>query len=141
MRLRRVPAAPVAIIITVGVVYMAEATKLSGNLTLSRVQPSFILPSWAEVGEGTERGFVLLFPLTLSNAVLVTAVLSRELLPEAIGRTDERNLALSTRPQTCCCHPSEACRCATEPVASKRSIGSVLAPRLMRALRSLSPRV
>src|SRR3546814_12081279 len=58
--------------------------------------PSLVLPTWEETQRAFELAVLPQLPLTLTNAVIITAVLSRDLFPQAAGRATERNLSLST---------------------------------------------
>ena len=58
--------------------------------------PVFSLPDPAEFWRGLAQGAVPQLPLTLTNAVLVTAALCRALYPAQAARASERNLLLST---------------------------------------------
>ncbi len=58
--------------------------------------PSLIWPSWAQVLNGVDRAVLPQIPLTLTNAIIVTAALSRQLFADGAHRVTERNLALTT---------------------------------------------
>jgi MFS superfamily sulfate permease-like transporter len=58
--------------------------------------PELVLPNWSELWRGLELAVVPQLPLTLTNAVIVTASLSRDLFPGQASRASERNLALSS---------------------------------------------
>jgi MFS superfamily sulfate permease-like transporter len=51
---------------------------------------------WGEVWRAVELAVVPQLPLTLTNAVIVTAALCRDLFPERAGRATVRNLALTS---------------------------------------------
>jgi predicted benzoate:H+ symporter BenE len=54
------------------------------------------VPSWAEIVHGTENAVLPQIPLTLTNAIIVTAAVSRQLFPHEVHPVTERNLALTT---------------------------------------------
>jgi Molybdate transporter of MFS superfamily len=58
--------------------------------------PQFVIPTWAEVSRSLEVAVLPQLSLTLTNAVIVTANLSRELFPASGSIATERNLALSS---------------------------------------------
>jgi MFS superfamily sulfate permease-like transporter len=63
------------------------------------VQPSglhIVIPSWTEVWRSLGIAVLPQLSLTLTNAVIVTASLSRELFPATGAIASERNLALSS---------------------------------------------
>lgn len=94
MRLPRFPAAPAAIVVAVVAGYLA------GEVELPRIEfqwawPDLVLPSWQEAVRAVELGVLPQLPLTLTNAIIVTAAIGRDLFPTQ-PRVTERNLALST---------------------------------------------
>lgn len=96
MRVPRCPAAPLTILIAVGGGYAAGIVAVPEPMAISWQWPSLMLPSWQETLRAFERAVLPQLPLTLTNAVIITAVLSRELFPQAGKRATERNLSLST---------------------------------------------
>ncbi|MDX5364205.1 MAG: putative sulfate/molybdate transporter [Pseudazoarcus pumilus] len=58
--------------------------------------PQFALPSWSDLPRALELAVLPQIPLTLSNAIIVTAAVSASLFHEQAARASERNLALST---------------------------------------------
>lgn len=93
---RRLPAAIAALAVGVG---LAQATGTGAPwpaLELGLHLPPLVLPSWHDLGRGARLAALPQIPLTLTNAVIVTAAVARQLLPERAGRVSERNLALST---------------------------------------------
>lgn len=96
MRAPRCPAAPVALAITVMAGYMGGVITMPPDLSAEWTWPSLVLPSWEETWRAFELAVVPQIPLTLTNALIVTAVVARDLFPDRSGRADERNLALST---------------------------------------------
>ena len=53
-------------------------------------------PSWLDFFGALEAGLILQLPLTITNAVLITAILAHELYPSRAGSVSWRRLALST---------------------------------------------
>jgi MFS superfamily sulfate permease-like transporter len=58
--------------------------------------PHIVIPTWREIWRSLEIAVVPQLSLTLTNAVIVTASLSRELFPARRSIASERNLALSS---------------------------------------------
>ena len=58
--------------------------------------PDLVLPSWGEIWRSFEVAVLPQLSLTLTNAVIVTASLARELFPARASLASERNLALSS---------------------------------------------
>ena len=58
--------------------------------------PQLIIPSWPEVWRSFEIAVLPQLSLTLTNAVIVTASLARELFPSTGAIASERRLALSS---------------------------------------------
>jgi MFS superfamily sulfate permease-like transporter len=58
--------------------------------------PHLVIPSWAEVWRSFQVAVLPQLSLTLTNAVIVTASLSRELFPSTGSIASERHLALSS---------------------------------------------
>ena len=58
--------------------------------------PQFALPAWSDLPRALELAVLPQMPLTLSNAIIVTAAVSATLFHEQAARASERNLALST---------------------------------------------
>ncbi len=68
----------------------------SSNFWPSFALPSLALPSFADMGEALHKAVLPQVALTITNAVIVTAALSRALFPEAGGRVSERRLCLTS---------------------------------------------
>lgn len=96
LRNRRLPAALVGL----GVGVVGEAVRRGGlawpDLTVGLHLPPFVWPTWADVGRGTELAVIPQIPLTLMNAIVVTAALAGQLFPGGPHRVSVRGLALST---------------------------------------------
>src|SRR3546814_3257280 len=58
--------------------------------------PSLVLPTWEETQRAFELAVLPQLPLTLTNAVIIMAVLSRDLFSQAAGWATGRNLSPST---------------------------------------------
>jgi MFS superfamily sulfate permease-like transporter len=69
---------------------------LPDNLGPSLGVPRLVVPTWSEVWRSFEIAVVPQLSLTLTNAIIVTASLSRDLFPAASTRASERNLTLSS---------------------------------------------
>lgn len=93
-------ARPVALLLAVASGYAAGVVEAPGAYRFGWALPALVVPSWDDILRACARarGPTVLpqIPLTLTNAVIVTAALSRRLFPEPCARTSERNLSLST---------------------------------------------
>ena len=99
LALMRIPRAPVALIaVVVGAVVgvLTGASPLPPPLALGLHLPHLILPTLGQVEDGVIHAVLPQIPLTLTNAVIVTAAVSRQLFPDQSQRVTERNLALTT---------------------------------------------
>jgi hypothetical protein len=88
-------AAPSVLVIVSGLGWLAGLTVAPGGLAVGVTLPVFALPTTEEAWRGFWLGVVPQLPLTLTNAVILTAALARDLYPGA-RRASERNLALTT---------------------------------------------
>ncbi|MGE0724928.1 MAG: molybdate transporter family protein [Alphaproteobacteria bacterium] len=75
---------------------LAAGTALPDGLAPALTLPPIVLPGWDEVWRGLWHATIPQLPLTLTNAVIVTAALTRRLHPGRAGRAHEQNLALTT---------------------------------------------
>jgi MFS superfamily sulfate permease-like transporter len=96
MLLPRVPAAPVMLVVAVGIGYLVGEVRPPRELAPGWSGLTFALPSLGEAWRAFELLVLPQLPLTLTNAVIVTALVCRDLFPAASARANERNLALST---------------------------------------------
>jgi predicted benzoate:H+ symporter BenE len=96
MRIPRCPAAPLMLLAAIVAGASTQAVILPETLTGAWHLPELVLPNWSELWRGLELAVVPQLPLTLTNAVIVTASLSRDLFPGQASRASERNLALSS---------------------------------------------
>ncbi|MGQ7791604.1 putative sulfate/molybdate transporter [Faunimonas sp. B44] len=94
-RSSRLPAAPVVVAAALA---LAGWNGMAGlpAMPLEWTWPASVPLALSDFVAAIERGLVAQLPLTLTNAVILTAALARELFPERSGRATERNLALST---------------------------------------------
>jgi MFS superfamily sulfate permease-like transporter len=95
-RIPRCPAAPIALAVAVIAGSVFGNAGVATDVTIVRGLPHLVLPSWPEVWRSFEIAVLPQLSLTLTNAVIVTASLSRELFPVTGSIANERNLALSS---------------------------------------------
>jgi MFS superfamily sulfate permease-like transporter len=96
IRIPRCPAAPLTLMAAIIAGVSTHAVAWPETVSVAWHLPQFALPNWAEMWRALELAVVPQLPLTLTNAVIVTASLSRDLFPAQAGRASERNLALSS---------------------------------------------
>jgi predicted benzoate:H+ symporter BenE len=96
MRIPRCPAAPLVLIASIIAAGATHEIPLPGTIALSWSLPHLVIPSWPELWRSIELAVVPQFALTVTNAVIITAGLCRELFPAEAARASERNLALSS---------------------------------------------
>jgi MFS superfamily sulfate permease-like transporter len=96
MLLPRFPAAPAMLAGAIAAGYAAGLVQPPSDIELAWGALSVTLPSPAEIWRGFELLVVPQLPLTLTNAVIVTALVCRGLFPATASRASERNLALSS---------------------------------------------
>lgn len=92
----RFPAALAALLIAVGLAHLSGAGESLPALAAGLQLPDLVMPTWDDVLRATELAVVPQLALTLTNAVIVTAALAHDLLPDRARRATVRNLALST---------------------------------------------
>ena len=95
MLLPRFPAAPAMLVSAIAAGYVAGVIQLPTDIAPAWSGLGAAVPSLAEIRRGIELLVLPQLPLTLSNAVIVTALVCRDLFPASAGRASERNLALS----------------------------------------------
>jgi predicted benzoate:H+ symporter BenE len=93
---QRFPAALVGLVIGILVAQVAGLSEPLPRLDVGFHLPQLILPSWQEIRRGSEVMVVPQIPLTLTNAIIVTAAVTHQLFPKEQHHVSERNLALST---------------------------------------------
>ena len=96
LRLPYCPAAPAALLVAILAGWTAGLSEPPAGLSPGWSLPTLTLPSWDEVVRAVGLAVLPQLPLTLANAVIVTAALAHELFPDRSARTGERHLALST---------------------------------------------
>ena len=96
MRVPRMPVALVAVVVGSIVGVLTGASPLPPPLQFGLHLPHLVWPSWAQVEDGLVHAVLPQIPLTLTNAIIVTAAVARQLFPDGPGRVTERNLAIST---------------------------------------------
>ena len=96
MRYRRVPVALVAIVVGVAVGQTFGLTPPLPHLDFGLHLPQLVVPSWPQILHGTIYAVLPQVPLTLTNAIIVTAAVSRQLFPKELHPVNERNLAITT---------------------------------------------
>jgi predicted benzoate:H+ symporter BenE len=96
MLLPRFPAAPAMLAAAVAAGALAGLVEAPQEAAFAWSGLDFALPSLEATWRALQLLVVPQLPLTLTNAVIVTALVCRDLFPAASGRATERNLALST---------------------------------------------
>jgi MFS superfamily sulfate permease-like transporter len=94
-RIPRCPAAPIALGAAAVVGWMTNGLAVH-EIGFSPSVPQLVIPTWTEVWRSLGIAVIPQLSLTLTNAVIVTASLSRELFPASDSIASERNLALSS---------------------------------------------
>jgi MFS superfamily sulfate permease-like transporter len=93
----RVPIAPLVVLAATGAGLATGVTQAPPVPDLALHLPPLVLPiQWSAFWQGLELAVVPQLPLTLTNAVIVTAVLCQELFPGRAARATVRNLALTS---------------------------------------------
>jgi MFS superfamily sulfate permease-like transporter len=96
MRLPYCPAAPITLAAAAVAGWLTNSAPLLGGIGLTFGAPNFVIPNWPDVWRSFEVAVLPQLSLTLTNAVIVTASLSRELFPSSAVIASERNLAISS---------------------------------------------
>jgi len=96
MRYQRSPVALVAVIVGISVGQIIGVAPPFPTLDFGLHLPHLVIPTWAQVLHGTEYAVLPQIPLTLTNAIIVTAAVSRQLFPRELHPVNERNLAITT---------------------------------------------
>jgi MFS superfamily sulfate permease-like transporter len=94
MRLPRWPAAPTMLFAIVLVGWAAGVVETPPAPAFDLTFPPFVLPSFSDLWHALIVAVVPQMPLTLTNAVIITAALAHDLFPAA-RRVSERSLCLS----------------------------------------------
>jgi MFS superfamily sulfate permease-like transporter len=95
-RIPRCPAAPIALAAAMIAGWATGNVGSAPEITITPDMPHLVVPSWGEIWRGFEVAVLPQLSLTLTNAVIVTASLSRELSPSTGAVASERRLALSS---------------------------------------------
>jgi MFS superfamily sulfate permease-like transporter len=95
-RLPRCPAAPIVLVAAAILGWATSNATTPNQIGFIPSLPQLVAPTWAEVWRSLEIAVLPQLSLTLTNAVIVTASLSRELFPATGSIASERNLALSS---------------------------------------------
>ena len=96
MRIPQCPAAPIALAAAMIAGWVTGKVGIASGAAMTPGTPQLIIPSWPEVWRSFEIAVLPQLSLTLTNAVIVTASLSRELFPSIGSIVSERRLALSS---------------------------------------------
>ena len=95
-RIPRCPAAPLALAASIIAGWATGKTGIASPVAVTPGMPQLVVPSWPEVWRSFEVAVLPQLSLTLTNAVIVTASVARELFPSAGAVASERHLALSS---------------------------------------------
>ena len=93
--LSRWAAAPAMLAVVTGLGWLSGVVDPPADIVPGLSLPPLVVPAPDEAWRGFWLGVVPQAPLTLTNAVIVTAAIARDLYPAA-ARASERNLALTT---------------------------------------------
>jgi len=96
MRVPYCPAAPLTLVAATVAGLSSHEVTFPETVTLAWSLPQLVVPAWIDVWRGLELAVLPQMPLTLTNAVIVTAMLCRDLFPTRAQRASERNLAISS---------------------------------------------
>lgn len=96
MSFTRVPLLALGVIAVLAAPWLGLTDHVPTLAGLAPALPQFALPSWSDLPRALEYAVLPQIPLTLSNAVIVTAAVSATLFHDQAVRASERNLALST---------------------------------------------
>jgi MFS superfamily sulfate permease-like transporter len=95
-RIPRCPAAPVMLAAAMLSGWATGEVAITSEVAITPGAPHLLVPSWREVWRSFEVAVLPQLSLTLANAVIVTASLSRELFPSTGLIASERRLAFSS---------------------------------------------
>ena len=96
MRYQRLPVALVAVLVGIGVGQILGTAPPFPTLDFGVHLPHVVVPTYSQILHGTEYAVLPQIPLTLTNAIIVTAAVSRQLFPRELHPVNERNLAITT---------------------------------------------
>ena len=95
-RVPRCPAAPITLAMSMLAAWATGKTDIASAVAVTPGLPQLVVPSWPDVWRSFEVAVLPQLSLTLTNAVIVTASLARELFPSTGSIASERRLALSS---------------------------------------------
>jgi MFS superfamily sulfate permease-like transporter len=95
-RIPRCPAAPLALMAAIVAGWATGHIGIMSQVAVTSDLPGLVLPSWPEIWRSFGVAVLPQLSLTLTNAVIITASLSRELFPSTGSVASERRLALSS---------------------------------------------
>jgi hypothetical protein len=95
-RVTTIPLLPLAIAGALIGSVMLGHTDASIFMQLNLSLPELVLPRWSDMPRALELAVIPQIPLTLANAIIVTAAVSSSLFPTMASRTTEKNLSIST---------------------------------------------
>ena len=96
MRVPHRPAAPIALAAAMITGWATGKVGIASAVAITPGVPQLVIPTWPEVWRSFQVAVLPQLSLTLTNAVIVTASLSRELFPSTGSIASERRLALSS---------------------------------------------
>jgi SulP family sulfate permease len=96
MRYKRMPVALIAVVVGIVVGQLLGIAPPFPRPDLGLHLPHLTLPGWHDIVHGTIYAVLPQIPLTLTNAIIVTAAVSRQLFPKELHSVNERNLAITT---------------------------------------------
>ncbi len=96
MRYERLPVALIAVAAGIGLGQLLGLAPPLPRLDFGLHLPHLMIPNWAQVVHGTEYAVLPQIPLTLTNAIIVTTAVTRQLFPRELPPVSERNLAITT---------------------------------------------
>jgi SulP family sulfate permease len=96
MRYQRVPVALIAVVVGTAIGQFFGLEPPFPRLNFGVHLPPLTLPDWKDIVHGTTYAVLPQIPLTLTNAIIVTAAVSRQLFPKELHPVNERNLAITT---------------------------------------------
>lgn len=92
----RLPAALLAVALGSLLAYVTTPGRVFPDLALGLHWPSVVLPTWHDLLRATELAVLPQIPLTLTNALIVTSAMSRQLFPERGDAASVSKLSLTT---------------------------------------------
>lgn len=96
LRFKRVPAALVAVVVGVALGQVLGVAPPFPDIEFGIHLPALVIPTWEQIVHGTQYAVLPQIPLTLTNAIIVTAAVTRQLFPKEVHNVNERNLSITT---------------------------------------------